>query len=92
MKKIVWFKIIDKENVILDENKQTLVLSVTNRNQTGIYVCQVSDVYKNGGDNRDNQYALGFDLITAHFKNNNNKANNLFAKQFHLSYIYFNVA
>jgi hypothetical protein len=38
MKKIVWFKIIDKENFILDENKQTLVLSVINRNQTGIYV------------------------------------------------------
>jgi hypothetical protein len=25
----------------LDENKHTLVLSVINRNQTGIYVCQV---------------------------------------------------
>jgi hypothetical protein len=41
MKKIVWFKINDKENFTLDENKHTLVLSVINRNQTGIYVCQV---------------------------------------------------
>jgi hypothetical protein len=31
----------DKGNFTLDENKHTLVLSIINRNQTGIYVCQV---------------------------------------------------
>jgi hypothetical protein len=41
MEKIVWFKINDKGNFTLDENKHTLVLSIINRNQTGIYVCQV---------------------------------------------------
>ena len=51
MKKIVWFKIIDKENVILDENKHTLVLNVINRNQTGIYVCQVLNVVGEGQAN-----------------------------------------
>ena len=41
MENIVWFKINDKGNFTLDENKHTLALSVINRNQTGIYVCQV---------------------------------------------------
>ena len=41
MVKIVWFMINDKGNFTLDQNKHTLVLSVINRNQTGIYVCQV---------------------------------------------------
>ena len=41
MEKIVWFKINDTGTFTLDENKHTLVLSVINRNQTGIYVCQV---------------------------------------------------
>ena len=51
MTKIVWFKINDKGNFTLDENKHTLVLSVINRNKTGIYVCQVLNVVGEGQAN-----------------------------------------
>jgi hypothetical protein len=37
MEKMVWFKINDKGNFILRENKHTLVLNAINRNQAGIY-------------------------------------------------------
>ena len=41
MKTIVWFKINDVGKFDLRETKRTLVLNAINRNQTGIYVCQV---------------------------------------------------
>ena len=51
MEKIIWFKINDKGNFILRENKHTLVLNAINRNQTGIYVCQVLNVVGEGQAN-----------------------------------------
>ena len=51
MERIVWFKINDKGNFILRENKHTLVLNAINRNQTGIYVCQVLNVVGEGQAN-----------------------------------------
>jgi hypothetical protein len=51
MEKMIWFKINDKENFILRENKHTLVLNAINRNQTGIYVCQVLNVVGGGQAN-----------------------------------------